>query len=222
MIKTLGEWTLLILKFLILIVVVLGTLYSCFNDWLNYSFSRNIETYEEWAEYHHSGIKYDEFIFSQDNEKIRLSFVEHLNEMYMKIVHGGEIPTDPEDFRIKEMVSTLDDGNTLIIYNLGNLMDTDQREFTDGYFDKIIEYQINSLSLDDLDSAIFGFIDGFFTKLIIHNEYHDGIRFTHQDRDELECSGTAMITDIGESLARMATIKEKATELKDQKQRSRK
>jgi hypothetical protein len=214
MIKTLGEWTLLIIKFLVLIVVVLLVLYSCFNDYLNYSFSRNIETYGEWAEYHHSGNDYDEFIFSQDNEKIRQSFVEFINKMYMEKVHGGQIPDDPKKLKIKEMVSTLDDGNTLIIYNLGNLMVTDQKEFTDEYFDKIIDYQISSSSLDEFDSAIYGFVDGFFTKLIIHNEYHNGIRFTHQDRDELECSGTAFIGDIAKSLTRMSEMEEKAKALK--------
>ena len=206
-----------IIQFIIIALVVVFGLYQCFSDWGDYALSRNIETYEDWARYHHSGVEYEEFMFSQDNEKIRQSFVEFINKGCMENVHGGKIPDDPKKLRIKEMVTTLDDGKTLLIYNLGNLMDTDQEEFTDRFFDKIIDYQIDSLSLDEMDSAIFGFINNFFTKLIIHNEYHDGIRFTHQDRDELECSGTAFMGFGSKAIKRMDEMKEKATALKAQR-----
>ena len=196
------------------ILLVIIMLYSCYNNWSKYSFSRNIDTYKEWVEYHHSGVEYDEFIFSEDYEKIRKSFVEFMNKGYMESVHGGKIPNDPDELRIKEMVTTLDDGNTLLIYNLGNLMDTDQKEFTDRFFDKIIDYQIDSLNLDEVDSAVYGFIDRFFYKLIIHNEYHNGIKFTHTDRDELECGGYTFIDDIAKSFVRMDEIKKKAKALK--------
>jgi hypothetical protein len=218
--KTLGEWTYLILRFLVLIVVVLWVLYSCFSDYSNSSFSRNIETYEEWTMYYHSGIEYDDFIFSQDNEKVRQSFVDFMNKMYMEKVHGGKIPDNPQELRINEMVTTTDDGNTLMIYNLGNLMVTDQKEFTDEYFDKIIDYQIDSSNLDEYDSAIYGFIDKFFTKLIIHNDHRDkqgmGL-IVSQTQDELECSGIAFMDNMAKSLARIEEMKEKAKTLKAQR-----
>ena len=199
---------------IVIVLIFVSWLCSCSNDSSNYSLSRNIDTYEKWVERYRSGVKQDESIFSQDNEKIRQSFVEFINEGYMKKVHGDQIPNDPKELRINEMVTTLDDGNTLLIYNLGNLMETDQEEFTNGFFDKIIDYQIDSSNLDQYDSAVFGFIDTFFTKLIIHNEYHDGIRFTHQDRDELECSGTAFMGFGAKAIARMDEMKVKATALK--------